>query len=812
MAKTHHPRGGPNAGPQDKESQAAEALAAGQFRKARDLYKELCKTDRTRFLGGLVESNRGLALQMIEKGQCSEAEQVRTYLNTIASPEVLHELDLELAVKGRNWSEALRSGVALWKSSAASLRAERKALLADAIVLAAPAAEQVAAFPEPLAQEAGAILGAFEDLSASRFDALAAKLRPLGAGSMFAPWKTFLKGLAAFHTGMRDKARTLFAMLPEYGAPTRAARGYAFFLSGEKALQEASPPVRSQMLHGGLRLLGQASCGAALERAEALWKAGKYKDSYREMRALPMFPTLEDGMGRALSDFYFKGSTMGISARDSFLVQLDDLLLHGPLKSDMEGCCIAISLFRAAVNGRRRVAPQLYLERLKELHKAPFPALPEVLSFGYQKLTEVVLFDLEEAEKEGEGEDLLKHLADCALSFLDHSISYTPDDWDTNFARVSLLGKRFEKSLAAQAAEELCKRFKHEKKAFLLAGEIHSESQPPDHHLASSYLGLARSLDPHDPEVTENFAHSLVFSAAAYYASGSPVDGRLEFQRLKLEVLDRSHNPHRSLEYARVRQGVLENLYGDPKTGEAMLTEVLAASDFEPALWLMQQACLRIWSKKSSRRSNLLQKISEHPLRSTSDRSRLLGLLLHIRNWRLKFALETWIDEEIAVALALRPLSAEDFSESEAASVLSVALANSMMTQLAKDLSKTGVKKVPGRILFKAAKYSLSSNDNPRLQMGKMKKFMENATETGDKEALKFIAAELRRISQLLVYDVAWEKQTPAPRKPKPRKKPAPTAAPESGPKGAPKRKGRKIEAQQPAPEPLHPPVQLDLL
>lgn len=814
MAKTHPPGGKPHADPQDKERLAADALAAGQFRKARDLYKDLCKADRARFLGGLVESNRKLALQMIEKGQCSEAEQVRTYLKTIAPPEVLHELDLELALKGHTWPEALRSAVALWCSSSHSIRNQQKVPIADAIVLAAPSAEQMAAFPDPLGQEAGAILGGFEDLSASRFDALAAKLRPLGTGSIFAPWKTFLKGLAAFHMGMRDKARTLFAMLPERSAATRAANGYAFFLSGEKALQDASSQAQSQMLHGSLRLIGQSSCATALDRAEALWKAGKHRDAYKALRALPTFPTLEDGMARALSDLFFKGSFMGDSARESFFMHLDDLLFQGPLKSDLEGSCAAIALLSAAIKGRRHMPPHLYLETLGELYKAPCPTRAELLSFGYQQLTDAVLRDREIAEEEHQEAGFLKHLGECALDYLERSIGYTPDDWDANFARVLLMRKISDFNSVATAAELLCQRFEHEKKAFLLAGEIHSEASPPDHLLASNYFNRARSLDQHDPEVNRRLADSLLASGAAFYLSGEPPMGRLQFEQFKLDVPDRSSDVSCSHEYARVRQGVLETLCGDRKKGAALIEQSLSSSPCLPLIWLLQHACLRIWSKKAKRENELLQKISAHPLHSPSERSRLLDLLLHIRGWRIKGSQVTWRDEETAVALALGPLAAGDFSESEAASVLTVALDHCMMTQLARDIAKTGTKLLPGRVFFKAVKYGLSNTDTSVLQMNKLEKLEEKARESGDKEALRFIKAELKRLAASLVFDEAWEKWPPNRRKPRQRKKTASTAASERAPKSAPKRKSRKIEMTESAPEtqPAPPPLQLDLL
>jgi len=91
------PGGAPAANPQ--EQRAREFLAQGRFRKARDELKILCKADRARYLPLLVEANVGLAREMMSKGQVSEAQQVVAYLKTIATPEQLRVVELELAGK-----------------------------------------------------------------------------------------------------------------------------------------------------------------------------------------------------------------------------------------------------------------------------------------------------------------------------------------------------------------------------------------------------------------------------------------------------------------------------------------------------------------------------------------------------------------------------------------------------------------------------------------------------------------------------------------------------------------------------------------
>src|SRR4051794_11126431 len=83
------------------EQQAHTELAARRFRKARDLFKLLCKEDRAKYLPGLIAANRGLAEELMAKGQVSEAEQVIAYLKTIAPPGELLGMDLLAAQRAQ---------------------------------------------------------------------------------------------------------------------------------------------------------------------------------------------------------------------------------------------------------------------------------------------------------------------------------------------------------------------------------------------------------------------------------------------------------------------------------------------------------------------------------------------------------------------------------------------------------------------------------------------------------------------------------------------------------------------------------------
>ena len=116
MGKKHHKnsRRPSELSPEQFERQARDEMAAGRFRKARDIYKILCKQDREKNLPGLIEANRRLAEQLVENGLISEAEQVLAYLKDDRTPIQRAGKSMScFALKKRDWQTALRRGIAL---------------------------------------------------------------------------------------------------------------------------------------------------------------------------------------------------------------------------------------------------------------------------------------------------------------------------------------------------------------------------------------------------------------------------------------------------------------------------------------------------------------------------------------------------------------------------------------------------------------------------------------------------------------------------------------------------------------------------
>ena len=237
MGKKHHKHASrpSELSSEQLERQARDDMAAARFRKARDTYKVLCKQDREKYLPGLIEANRRLAEQLMEKGLTSDAEQVLAYLKTIAPPSRLVVTDVSLALNKHDWQAAFDAALRLWKDAPAALDERDRATVADALVLAFPNADGAGGLAAPEGPELAAIVGALRCLSEERWEQAQELLRPVPRWSLFDAWKILVKGMIAFYAGDPGKAETLFAQLPTHGVPARAAGAFRPFLGRDGA-------------------------------------------------------------------------------------------------------------------------------------------------------------------------------------------------------------------------------------------------------------------------------------------------------------------------------------------------------------------------------------------------------------------------------------------------------------------------------------------------------------------------------------------------------------------------------------------------
>lgn len=285
----------------------------GRWRKARDAAKDLCKRDRDRYLGLLVESNIGLARELIGKGLVKDAATVVAYLESIAAPAIVAALREEMtkpptkdAVRiGPNpggvlaWATLLRLDRELAEGRAAT---PAELLEIDRLVID-PFEPTVVPEDESawrVAAELAAVRTACAATGDGRWDEAQAALRGVPAQSIFRHWRMFLRGVRCVFHDQPDTARQCFAGLPANGALARAARSLA---PKSTPAGPAAPTTAQVALQ--LAMTGQpAAWAAAIASASAAWKSGKRCQAFMDLLVgmKGAFPATQPGLPAVMTD------------------------------------------------------------------------------------------------------------------------------------------------------------------------------------------------------------------------------------------------------------------------------------------------------------------------------------------------------------------------------------------------------------------------------------------------------------------------------------------------------------------------------
>jgi tetratricopeptide (TPR) repeat protein len=563
------------------EKHAREHLAAGRFRKARDVYKDLCKIDRAKYLPGLIEANLGLANDMAAKGQVSEAQQVLAYLRTIAPPAQLQAMEFELARKGQRWADLLRASVPALADAGDALSPAQKLLMADTAVVAflpIPAATPAQA---QLAAHIGFVHAGLEAIAQGQFERALELVRPLPSGSAFAPWKLFIKGLAAFHTGDREKAAQFFAALPQDSVAAKAAQPY-LLLAGK--LDTASP--RHQLTDSTIQVLcqlaGQPALGRLLARAEQLWREQNYKAAYKLFRdSMPDYPSERTDLPGVLSEFFFNAPLrMSEHRSDAYLEYFSSLAQHQHTKNLLELKMIyrvlALDSERYGEAFDLKVYWVGFLQAEEKLH-GPNPRLASLV---YGQLGQ----DLAEADEpplpfSDEKPRLLD--PEGAVEYLNKSIDLDPANLEAHLKLVEVYEKLDRSSERIHLLDLMADRFPDRKEVLLQAGRGCLDRGAFIKGLA--YVERAFEFDRLDPQIPDTLALGYFNLAAQYYSQRRFEDARQTLDRLEPLSIEQPLNLLRNRWAFLTRRGLLETLVGEKALGQSFLQAGDAASPFHTA-------------------------------------------------------------------------------------------------------------------------------------------------------------------------------------------------------------------------------------
>lgn len=504
-------------------------LAARQWRKARDEAKLACKADRALFLPLLIEANVGLASEMIAKKQFSEAEQVISYLATIAPKEVVEALKKEMvgqkeAQQATQPAAHAQATVAVRVPTvdevaalAATLASGGELGLADWNRIDAWVAESLSRSLPTLKEDSPQILqdlvaigSAVEAVGNGDFPAAQDLLRPLSLKSALQHWKSFLRAVVFTHLGEKEKAIKGFSTLTASALLTRASMSYLSLLkvpapTGAKASDE-------QVAFGLLALTGgDPSWAPAVAKAESHWIKGEASRAYHALRngAKGKFPTIAPNAAGSLTDQVFATGELSDDRRDQLLsAVLADLpkALERHKESLAMLRCVMLNL-----DFLKETDIPTVFETYLRVWKAEAGLSPETEALARVWLAEKWADEATVPSRiPGQFEVLMRNPKAAQAEF-EKAIRLRPD-WVKPYLGLCRVLERIEtnSSKRQQLLDGMCQRFEEDKNVLVLAAE--SDLELRNFSKALAILEKALRLDPLDTRLQED----VVFAKAGY--------------------------------------------------------------------------------------------------------------------------------------------------------------------------------------------------------------------------------------------------------------------------------------------------------
>jgi thioredoxin-like negative regulator of GroEL len=744
MGKKHHKnsRRPSELSSEQLERQARDEMVAGRFRRARDIYKILCKQDREKNLPGLVEANRRLAEQLMENGLISEAEQVLAYLKTIAPSSIMLANDVCFALKTHDWQTAL--------DGALRLRIEThgehdRAAVADALVLAFPDLEEASRWAVPEASDLAAVVGALRCVSEERWEQAQELLRPVRRGSLFAAWKILVKGMIAFYTGHPEKVEALFAQLPPYGVPVRAANALRLFL-GTAHPRKFDEPAAEQAVKGACCLLNAAELAPLLPRADRLWRAGRHADSYKEMRQAPCFPSEQPDLAGALSDFYFKAPfAMRDAAYEKYREWFARLADSGRFKDDREGRLTSRFLGCAEIDNPFSGEIEHFWRMFLQFCPADDPLSGKIASLvlervgaHYAQRDEASPFFFGE-----EGERMRD--AQGAIRLLEESIERDPSNLSAYLKLLDVYAFTKQHDDRNRLLDRMAQLFPKDKAVLLRAGR---ESLERKAYLKGiQYLERAHSLDPLDPEILQTLVSTYTHLSRQQYKKRNVNKGRHTFDLARRHAIRDKIDFIRGLDFLQALQGVLEITFGDKGMGQRLMKAARECTRSLVALLFFAHGNSRLYHRKHG--SPFWAELLQNRDQVVSARVRREVYLAFEYIHSLDKALD-WSAESAFVRQSLAPLASGAFTRDEASYFVPLLAVDPHFVSLAEAINSEALRRDPDDPRFRLYSVFGRTRSPYDLDIEQLDKIYHDAIRQGDTKTAELARAAIGTAENLL--------------------------------------------------------------
>ncbi len=551
------------------EQTGLEFLRIGKFRKARDAFKSLHKSQPSRALPLLIDANMALAQEMMTKGQVSEANQVLAYVKTIAPA------DFNL-----NFTPAAASGPRDAWSSMVPLAAQRLAnptTLTDAAIRAADEMILGASSPDhPGHPDAHAVLTALElGYGAATASETAKLLRTVPRSSPFSHWVLFFKGMTAMESGDHARAADCFHRVPEKSL-LQSSIPTLLTLCGAPATPLPTPQtVRALCSWAGLPHLAEP-----LLLADPLWRKNHRSKAFTLL--IKKIPGLLCFGARSFNaDLTQLLNTEFVASQLQFSDYFDTVLDYVSNKSRAVANAVVHQSFFAIDFADFDSCAHSHLATALEnlaIIASVFPVSPAMHSRIFTRLAEGYII----AVKKDDG-DLCS--GPNAKKALEHALKHDPDNLRAWLMQCDLLAMGKDTSTYHRFVDDLTKRFPTHKEVLIRNGDCCTGRK--SYTKALRNFDSAAKIDSVDPRITRGILRARLGIAEEAYKKGTPEKAKWDLID-SLASADKSDTEY-SLWRLRVRRLVLGINYGINDSD--LIALVATTLPHAPSAFLLETAC-----------------------------------------------------------------------------------------------------------------------------------------------------------------------------------------------------------------------------
>lgn len=551
--------------PEIIEKEAQDNLAKGKFRQAKDGFKELCKLDKEKYLPELLKCYYGIAHQMIRNGQLSDAVQIVDNIKALTGEKNEGSLDLLIAVKKKDYDAVARIYATILSQGNDISNIPESSRVADALVVAFREFPQLKSICPNIYEELCAVRQALEDVSAERYEEAWLKAKRIAVHSLFSHWKLFIKGLIAFYKKEDQKALEALVRLPSDTILQDIARPYMALLGSNTIAQNT---INEPFLQTMCMIAGYPDLVSVLPKADYLWKARRYYDSYCHVRKnMKSFPGEGSDIAGILTRFYFNSiyhlpdeaamsyledlrmNKMTVSheydLEEVFICKAGCLFLENILGGDEEDDNECAQLWENFLKAYAKVfGNNTSLESLVYFHLGSM--------FATEKLQEPPLFPWLPVDK---NRNSLRN-AHLAEHYFNKSLSMDKNNKDAYLALLKVYEKTQNQSKGNKLLDRLIPLFPDDAAILTRAGISCVERK--SYIKGIKYLEQAARLDPLDSTKKDHLAFSYIKAARVYFDKGQVDQGRDIFEKAIKNGVSNAHDFNRGYAYIYARWAALE--------------------------------------------------------------------------------------------------------------------------------------------------------------------------------------------------------------------------------------------------------------